>query len=53
MMRMLLAQEARFRDGFVRYGQQGKAIPPDSFINARSDSTNVYVGNNKSGVTVI
>lgn len=32
MMRMFLAQEARFRDGFVRYGQQGKAIPLDRFI---------------------
>lgn len=53
MMRMLLAQEARFRDGFVRYGQQGKEISLDRFINARVDSTNVYVGNNKSGRAVI
>lgn len=53
MMRMLLAHEARFGDGFVRYGQQGKAIPLDRFINARADSTNVHVENNKSGATVI
>lgn len=53
MMRMFLAQEARFRDGFVRYGQQGKAIPHDSFINARANSTNVHAENNKSGATVI